>query len=106
MFDALGPFDARTALVFSALLLGLGLAGLLRRHNMLFIMMAFELVFAAPVTAFIVLSHHVRTYNGQVFAVFIIMVTAAQAVIGVAMIVSMYRHRRSISTNRWTSMKG
>lgn len=106
MTDPLGPFDVQAALVFSAILLALGLAGLLRRRNMLFVMMAFELVFAAAATTFVALSQHVRTYNGQVFAVFVIMVAAAQAAVGVALIVSMYRHRRSISTQHWTSLKG
>ena len=106
MTDPLGPFDARAALLFSALLLALGLLGLLRRRNILFVMMAFELVFAAPAVAFIALSHHVRTYNGQVFAVFVIMVAAAQAAVGVALIVSLYRHRQSISAQHWTSLKG
>jgi NADH-quinone oxidoreductase subunit K len=106
MFDPLGPFDVRTALAFAGLLMALGLAGLVRRRNMLFILMAIELVFAGVVTAFIAVSHHVRTYNGQIFAVFVIMVAAAQAAVGVAIIVTLYRHRHSNSTRHWTSMKG
>ncbi len=99
-------FDARSALVFAALLLGLGLLGLLRRRNMLFLLMAVELILAAPTVAFVALAHQARTYNGQVFAVFIIMVAAAQAAVGVAIVVSLYRHRRSISTQHWRALRG
>lgn len=99
-------FDARSALIFAALLMGLGLLGLLRRRNMLFLLMSLELVFVAAVTAFVALAHQVRTYNGQVFAVFIIMVTAAQAAVGVAIVVSLYRHRHSIDTQHWRTMRG
>lgn len=106
MGQPLGHFDLQTALVFAALLLGLGLVGLLRRRNMLFVLMSVELLVAAPVVAMIATAHHVRTYNGQIFAVFIIMVSAAQAAVGVAIIVSMYRHRRSINTQHWTSLRG
>jgi len=106
MAVSLGPFDAQAALVFSALLLSTGLLGLLRRRNMLLVLMAVELLFAAAVMAFVAAAHHVRTYNGQIFAIFIIMISAAQAAIGVAIVVSLYRHRRSISTQHWTSLRG
>ena len=49
-------FDARSALVFAALLLGLGLLGLLRRRNMLLLLMAVELILAAPTVAFVALA--------------------------------------------------
>lgn len=106
MCPSLGPFDVRSALLFAALLLGLGLVGVLRRRNMLFVMMSLELVFAGPVVAFVALPQRVRTCNGQIFAVFIIMVAAGQAAVGVALMVSLYRHRRSISTQHWTSLRG
>jgi NADH-quinone oxidoreductase subunit K len=101
-----GSFDIQTALVFAALMLGIGLWGLMRRRNMLLVLMSLELVFAASVVAFVAVSHHVRTYNGQIFAVFVIMVAAAQAAIGVGLLVGLYRHRNSISTQHWTGLKG
>lgn len=106
MFDELARFDAQHAIVFATVLFGIGLLGVLRRRNMLFVIMSLELLFTAPVVAFIGTAHEVRTYNGQVFAVFVIMIAAAQAALGVAIIVSLYRHRRSISTQHWTSLRG
>jgi len=99
-------FDIRTALVFAALMLGVGLFGLMRRRNMLLVLMSLELVFAAAAVSFVAVAHHVRTYNGQIFAVFIIMVAAAQAASGVGLVVGLYRHRNSISTQHWTGLKG
>lgn len=106
MIDPLHEFTPQTAALFSALLLGLGIIGIARRRNMLFVLISLELAMQGSVTLFIALSHHLRTYNGQIFAIFIIMITAAQAAIGVAIVVSLYRHRRSISTAHWTTLKG
>lgn len=102
----LQSFDVPHTLVFAALLAGLGLVGLLRRRNMLFILLALELLFAAAEVAFVAVANHVRTYNGQIFAIFVIMIAAAQAAVGVAIIVTMYRHRQSIGTEHWTSLRG
>jgi NADH-quinone oxidoreductase subunit K len=99
-------FDARTGLIFSAVMLALGLLGLMRRRNMLLMLMSLELTFAAAAMAFVAVGQHVRTYNGQVFAVFIIMVAAAKAAVGVGIVVALYRYRKSISTQHWTSLKG
>ncbi len=104
--EPLNDFSPQVAAMFSVLLLALGLIGLMRRRNMLFVLMSVELMLQAPVTLFIALSNHMRTYNGQIFAIFIIMITAAQAAVGVAIVVSLYRHRRSISTAHWTALKG
>lgn len=106
MFEPLQEFSPQMVAMFAALLMGLGLIGIARRRNMLFVMIAVELAVQGSVVLFIAASHHLRTYNGQIFAIFIIMITAAQAAVGVAIIVSLYRYRRSISTAHWTSLRG
>lgn len=95
-------------LILSALLFVIGVYGALSRRNAVAILLAIELMFNAVNVAFVGFARFVgpEQLAGQVFAIFIITVAAAEAALALAMIVLLYRQRRSvdieeISLLRW-----
>ena len=95
-------------MVLSALLFCIGLFGALARRNAVGILMAIEIMLNAVNLAFIAMSRYVGEdghATGQVFAIFIITVAAAEAAVALALAVSVYRLRGSIDVDRLDSLK-
>ncbi len=92
-------------LVVSALLFSLGLLGVLARRNLLVIYMGLELMLNAANLALVAFSRYNANLNGQVMVFFIITVAAAEAAVGLALIVALYRKRQSAHVEDLTSLK-
>ena len=95
-------------MVFSALLFSIGLYGLISRSNVVAILMAIEIMFNAVNIALVAASRFLGpSYNvtGQVFAVFIITVAAAEATVGLALVVAIFRRRQSIDIQQIDLMR-
>lgn len=93
----------------STVLFGLGLYGALRRSNTLTILMCIELMLNAVNINFIAFSRYLGTTDpvrGQVFAVFIITLAAAEVSVGLAILLSLVRRRRGIDVNEIDMLKG
>jgi len=87
----LGP-----ALAISAVLFTLGVAGVLLRRNAIVIFMCVELMLNAVNLTFVALAQNVGL-GGQVFVFFVMAVAAAEAAVGLAIILAVYRHKQSVS---------
>ena len=95
-------------LILSAVLFTIGLYGALSKRNAIVIMMCIEIMLNAVNIAMVAFSRFVMptAMTGQAFAIFIMVVAAAEAAVGLAIIISIYRHRETIETNDIDLMKG
>lgn len=91
-----------TALLFSISMLGL----VLNRKNLVVSLMCIELLLLAVNTNFITFSHYMHDVAGQIFVFFILTVAAAEAAIGLAIIVVLFRRRGTIDIDQLDSLKG
>lgn len=94
-------------LMFAAMLFGLGIAGIIiNRKNIISLMMSIELMLLAVNTNFIAFSHFWNNNAGEVFVFFILTVAAAEAAIGLAIMVVMYRKSGTIEVEKLDLLKG
>lgn len=96
-------------LLVSALLFCIGLAGALTRRNAIMVLIGIELMLNAANLNFIAFwrfSENPETMTGLMFAVFSIAIAAAEAVVGLALIITIYRHFRTANVDQVEDMKG
>lgn len=94
-------------LILSAILFSLSVAGIfLNRKNLLVLLMCVELMLLAVNTNFIAFSHYLSDLGGQIFVFFILTVAAAEAAIGLAILVLVFRNRRSINVEDLDTLRG
>jgi len=94
-------------LTLAAILFALSMAGIfINRRNLIVLLMCVELMLLAVNFNFIAFSRYLGDETGQVFVFFILTVAAAEAAIGLAILVVLFRNRRSINVQELDSMKG
>ena len=94
-------------LILGAILFSLSVAGIfLNRKNVLIILMCIELMLLAVNMNFIAFSHFLGDAAGQVFVFFILTVAAAESAIGLAILVVLFRNRRTINVRDLDMLKG
>ncbi|MEE8625559.1 MAG: NADH-quinone oxidoreductase subunit NuoK [Acidiferrobacterales bacterium] len=94
-------------LILGAILFALSVVGIfLNRKNVVILLMAIELMLLAVNMNFIAFSHYLNDIAGQVFVFFILTVAAAEAAIGLAIIVVIFRNRRTINVEDLDALKG
>lgn len=94
-------------LMLAAILFGLGMAGIiLNRKNMINLLMSIELILLAVNTNFIAFSYFLNNLIGQVFVFFVLCIAAAEAAIGLAILVIFYRKKKTIEVEHLDSLKG
>jgi NADH-quinone oxidoreductase subunit K len=94
-------------LTISAILFSLAIAGIfINRRNLILLLMCIELMLLAVNFNFIAFSRYLGDETGQVFVFFILTVAAAEAAIGLAILVVLFRNRRSINVQELDTMKG
>jgi len=94
-------------LMLSGLLFSLAVAGIfINRKNVILLLMCIELMLLAVNFNFIAFSRYLDDTAGQVFVFFILTVAAAEAAIGLAILVVLFRNRRSINVEELDAMKG
>ena len=84
-------------LVLSAILFGLGVVAFIFKRNIITILMSIELMLNAVNLAFVAFSHAQNKLNGQIFVFFVIVVAAAEAAVGLGIVISVYHSRRSLN---------
>ena len=82
-------------LVMAALLFTIGCVGVLVRRNIIVMLMCIELMLNAVNLTFIAFSHELQSMTGQVFSLFVITVAACEAAVGLAIVLALYRRRRT-----------
>jgi len=92
-------------LILSAIIFAIGVIGVLIRRNLIVILMSIELMLNAVNLTFIAFSRYLGTTDGQVVVFFVMAVAAAEAVIGLAIIISVYRHRQSLDPQEMQLLK-
>jgi NADH-quinone oxidoreductase subunit K len=92
-------------LALSVILFGLGAAGFVVRRNIITIFMCIELMLNAVNLAFIGFSRYLGNPNGQVIVFFVIVVAAAEAAVGLAIIIAVERNRATLTIDEMDSMK-
>lgn len=94
-------------LILAAIIFTIGVSGIfLNRKNVIVILMSIELMLLAVNINFVAFSAHLHDLAGQVFTIFILTVAAAEAAIGLAILVVYFRNRGSISVTDINIMKG
>lgn len=94
-------------LIVAALLFSISVAGMfINRKNILILLMCIELMLLSVNINFIAFSHYLGDMAGQVFVFFILTVAAAEAAIGLAILVVLFRNRRTINVQELDAMKG
>jgi len=94
-------------LTVAAILFTLGVFGIfLNRKNVILLLMCVELLLLAANFNFIAFSRYLNDLNGQVFVFFILTVAAAESAIGLAILVVLFRERRSINVEDLNTLKG
>jgi NADH-quinone oxidoreductase subunit K len=92
-------------LVLSAVLFGLGVAGFLFRKNIITVFMSIELMLNAVNLSFVAFSYQWRRVDGHLFAFFVMVVAAAEAAVGLAIILTIFKNRGSLQIDDVSSMK-
>jgi NADH-quinone oxidoreductase subunit K len=92
-------------LALSVILFVLGAAGFILRRNIISVFMCIELMLNAVNVAFMAFSRFLGSLDGQLFAFFVIVVAAAEAAVGLAIIIAVYRNRESLNIEDLDSMK-
>jgi NADH:ubiquinone oxidoreductase subunit K len=94
-------------LALSAILFCIGIYGVLTRRNAIGILMSIELLFNAANINFIAFSKFItpQALTGQIFAVFVITIAAAEATVGLAIVILIYRHHKEINVDKINIMK-
>lgn len=94
-------------LVLSTILFGLSMAGIiLNRQNVILLLVCIELMLLAVNTNFIAFSHYYGGNVGEIFVFFILTVAAAEAAIGLAIVLLLYRNRGTIDVKQMAQLKG
>jgi NADH-quinone oxidoreductase subunit K len=93
------------ALLVSAVLFTIGVVGVLLRRNAIVIFMCVELMLNAVNLTFVALSQRLG-FDGQVFVFFVMTVAAAEAAVGLAIIIALYRHRDTVSLQHINLLRG
>jgi NADH:ubiquinone oxidoreductase subunit K len=103
-------FGLEHYLILSAVMFSIGLYGALAKRNAVAILMCIEIMLNAVNIALVAFARYLVPnfvlLTGQVFAIFIITVAAAEAAVGLAIIIAIYRSRQSVDVEQADSMKG
>jgi NADH-quinone oxidoreductase subunit K len=93
-------------LVLSAILFSIGVTGVFTRRNALIIYMCIELMLNAVNLTFVAFSKFLINLNGHVFVFMIMTVAAAEAAVGLAIIISLFRNKPTVNVDKINLMKG
>jgi len=92
-------------LIVSAMLFAIGTAGVLLRRNIITILLSVEIMLNAVNLTLVAFGRQLGNVDGQIIALFVMTVAAAEAAVGLAIVISLYRHRESLNPDAFASMK-
>jgi len=93
-------------IALSAVLFVMGLTGVLIRRNAIIIFMSVELMLNSANLAFVAFARAYQDMSGQIFVFFVMTVAAAEVAVGLALIVAIFKNKRSINVDEVSSLKG
>ena len=92
-------------LIVSAVLFSLGVAGVFLRRNLITILLSIEIMLNAVNLSFVAFGRYNGDVNGQIIVFFVMTVAAAEAAVGLALVIALFRHRESLNPDAFTSLK-
>ena len=92
-------------LAVSAILFAIGTAGVFLRRNLITILLSVEIMLNAVNLSFVAFGRSLGTVDGQIITFFVITVAAAEAAVGLAIVIALFRHRESLNPDAFTSLK-
>jgi NADH-quinone oxidoreductase subunit K len=95
-------------LALSAILFAIGLAGALTRRNAIIVLMSIEIMFNAAILNLVAFWHFklFETLTAQMFAIFAVTIAAAESAVGLALVIAIYRHYRSVDVDEMKALRG
>ena len=94
------------ALLLSLGLFGIGTLGVFLRRNVITVLMCIELMLNGANLAFVAFSRAAGTLDGQVLVFFVMVVAAAEASVGLAIVIALHRHKDTLDVDAFNAMKG
>jgi NADH-quinone oxidoreductase subunit K len=92
-------------LILSAILFALGIAGFLYRRNVITVFMSIELMLNAVNLSFVTFSYQLKRVDGHIFSFFVMVVAAAEAAVGLAIILTVFKNKQTLRIDDISSMK-
>jgi len=92
-------------LVLSGLLFAIGTAGVFLRRNLITVLLSIEIMLNAVNLTFVAVGRHLGTVDGQIITFFVMTVAAAEAAVGLAIVIQLFRLRESLNPDAFTSLK-
>ncbi|MBI4463642.1 MAG: NADH-quinone oxidoreductase subunit NuoK [Acidobacteria bacterium] len=99
------PIPTAHYVFLSAALFAIGTIGVLTRRNVVIILMSIELILNSVNINLVAFSNHLMDINGQAFAVFVIVVAAAEAAVGLGILIALFRNQETINADEIDLMK-
>lgn len=99
------PVPLSWYLLLSAVLFALGVAGFLYRKSIITVFMSIELMLNAVNLSFVSFSYHLRRIDGHIYSFFVMVVAAAEAAVGFAIILTIFKNRRTLQIDEVDTMK-
>jgi NADH-quinone oxidoreductase subunit K len=92
-------------LLLSGVLFSIGTAGVFLRRNLITILLSIEIMLNAVNITFVAVGRYLGTVDGQIITFFVMTVAAAEAAVGLALVIALFRHRETLSPDAFTSLK-
>ena len=92
-------------LIVSAILFAIGAAGVFLRKNLITILLSIEIMLNAVNLTFVAVGRYWGTVDGQIITFFVMTVAAAEAAVGLALVISLFRQRETLSPDAFTALK-
>ena len=92
-------------LIASAVLFAIGTAGVFLRRNLITILLSVEIMLNAVNLTFVAFGRSLGTVDGQIIVFFVMTVAAAEAAVGLAIVIALFRHRESLNPEAFTLLK-
>jgi NADH-quinone oxidoreductase subunit K len=92
-------------LILSAILFTLGVAGFMFRRNVITVFMSIELMLNAVNLSFVTFSYKLKQNDGHIFSFFVMVVAAAEAAVGLAIILTIFKNRQTLEIDEVSSLK-
>jgi NADH-quinone oxidoreductase subunit K len=92
-------------LILSGVLFSIGTAGVFLRRNLITILLSVEIMLNAVNVTFVAAGRYHNLVDGQIITFFVMTVAAAEAAVGLALVISLFRHRETLSPDAFTSLK-
>ena len=92
-------------LLLSGMLFAIGTAGVFLRRNLITILLSIEIMLNAVNLTFVAVGRYLGTVDGQIIVFFVMTVAAAEAAVGLALVIALFRHRESLNPDSLTTLK-